>query len=104
MNDFIVLKKVLHVFLFLLFLPVFRQQVTMGTRVKQHQGRGLSSLFYCCFKGNDQPEITHCHDNMTNVVSMEPIQPMPPPQELDIIFTELVVRKSLVHDPLRFCS
>ncbi|CAF98167.1 unnamed protein product, partial [Tetraodon nigroviridis] len=53
-------------------------------------GRGLSSLFSCCFKDNNQPEITHCHDNMTNVVSLEPSLPMPPPQELDIIFTELV--------------
>lgn len=76
----------------------------MVTRVKQHQGRSLSSLFYCCFKGNDQPEITHCHDDMTNVVALEPTLPMPPPQELDIIFTELVVRKSLGHDRLRFCS
>uniref|UniRef100_H3CS81 Dishevelled associated activator of morphogenesis 1b n=1 Tax=Tetraodon nigroviridis TaxID=99883 RepID=H3CS81_TETNG len=66
------------------------RNITMVTRVKQHQGRGLSSLFSCCFKDNNQPEITHCHDNMTNVVSLEPSLPMPPPQELDIIFTELV--------------
>lgn len=78
----------------MLFLPVFQQQVTMVTRVKQHQGRGLASLFSCCFKRNDQPEITHCHDNTANVVSLEPTLPMPPPQELDIIFTELVVRES----------
>lgn len=83
-----------------MFPTVFQQQVTMVTRVKQHQGRGLSSLFYCCFKGDDQPEITHCHDNPANVVSLEPIPPMPPPQELDIIFTELVVRKSVVHGQL----
>ncbi|CAB1437688.1 unnamed protein product [Pleuronectes platessa] len=62
--------------------------VTMASRVKQPQGRSLSSLFSCCFKGRDQPEITYCHDNI--VASMEPTLPMPPLQELDSMFTELV--------------
>lgn len=98
MNYFIVFLFFFMFFFFkcLLFRLVFGQQVTMVTRVKQHQGRGLLSLFSCCFKENDQPEITHCHDNMTNMVSLEPPSPRPPPQELDLIFTELVVRKSLV--------
>ncbi|XP_062253668.1 disheveled-associated activator of morphogenesis 1 isoform X1 [Platichthys flesus] len=60
----------------------------MASRVKQPQGRSLSSLFSCCFKGRDQPEITYCHDNI--VASMEPTLPMPPLQELDSMFTELV--------------
>lgn len=64
---------------------------TMGSRVKQPQGRGLSSLFSCCFKGNDQPEITYCHDNITTMAALEPSLPMPPLQELDSMFTELVV-------------
>lgn len=75
----------------------------MASRVKPHQGRSLLSLFPCCFKGSDQPEITRCHDNTTNVMSLEPTLPMPPPQELDIIFTELVVRTAFRH-PLRFRS
>uniref|UniRef100_A0A674NBE8 Dishevelled associated activator of morphogenesis 1b n=1 Tax=Takifugu rubripes TaxID=31033 RepID=A0A674NBE8_TAKRU len=62
----------------------------MVTREKQHRGRGLLGLFSCCFQGNDQPEITHCHDNINSVVSLEPPLPLPTPQELDIMFTELV--------------
>ncbi|XP_029317093.1 disheveled-associated activator of morphogenesis 1 [Cottoperca gobio] len=62
----------------------------MATRVKQPQGRGLSSLFSCCFKGSDQPEITYCHDNVNTAAVLEPTLPMPPLPELDSIFTELV--------------
>lgn len=64
--------------------------VTMASRVKQPQGR-LSALFSCCFKGSDQPEITYCHDNVSIVAALEPNLPMPPLQELDSMFTELVV-------------
>lgn len=62
----------------------------MSSRVKQPPGR-LSSLFSCCFKGSEQPEITHCHDNVTSVAALDPNLPMPPLQELDSMFTELVV-------------
>lgn len=65
--------------------------VTMASRMKLPQGRSLSSLFSCCFKGNDQPEITYCHDNINTAVALEPKLPMPPPQELDSMFSELVV-------------
>lgn len=65
--------------------------VTMDSRVKEPQGRGLSSLFSCCFKGSDQPEITYCHDNINTVAVLEPTLPIPPLQELDSMFTELVV-------------
>lgn len=71
--------------------------ITMASRVKLPQGRSLSSLFSCCFKGNDQPEITYCHDN--TAVALEPKLPMPPPQELDSMFSELVV-STHVYDPL----
>lgn len=76
----------------------------MEPRGKRPQGRSLASLFPCCFKGNDTPEITHCHDNANSVVSLEPSLPMPPPQELDAIFTELVVSQGWDHDPGRCCS
>lgn len=65
--------------------------VTMASRMKLPQGRSLSSLFSCCFKGNDQPEITYCHDNINTAVALEAKLPMPPPQELDSMFSELVV-------------
>ena len=67
--------------------------VTMESQVKQPQGRGLSSLFSCCFKGSNQPEITYCHDNISNVAVLEPTLPLPPLYELDSMFTELVVSK-----------
>uniref|UniRef100_A0A8C4NNX9 Disheveled-associated activator of morphogenesis 1 n=1 Tax=Dicentrarchus labrax TaxID=13489 RepID=A0A8C4NNX9_DICLA len=53
-------------------------------------GGGLSSLFSCCFKSSEPPEITYCHDNTTTMAVLEPTLPMPPPKELDSIFTELV--------------
>lgn len=64
----------------------------MATRGKQQQSRGLASFFSCCYKENDQPEITYCHDNITTMTALEPTLPMPPLQELDSMFTELVVR------------
>lgn len=66
--------------------------MSSGVKQQQHpQGRSLSSLFSCCFRGSQQPEITYCHDNGSHVVALEPHLPMPPQQELDSMFTELVV-------------
>ncbi|XP_037652369.1 disheveled-associated activator of morphogenesis 1-like isoform X2 [Sebastes umbrosus] len=62
----------------------------MVSRVKPPQGRSMSSLFSCCFNGSDQPEITHLQENMNTMAVLEPNLPMPPPQELDSMFTELV--------------
>ncbi|XP_010794976.1 disheveled-associated activator of morphogenesis 1-like [Notothenia coriiceps] len=62
----------------------------MASRMKQPQGRGISSIFSCCFKGSEQPEITYCHDNPNNATVLEPTLPMPPLPELDSLFTELV--------------
>ncbi|XP_037833695.1 disheveled-associated activator of morphogenesis 1 isoform X2 [Kryptolebias marmoratus] len=56
----------------------------MTTQGKQPWGRGLASLFPCCYKERDQPQI------VASMVEMMPTQPMPPPQELDSMFTELV--------------
>lgn len=64
---------------------------TMGSRVKQPKESGLSSLFSCCFNRSDPPEITHCQDSTTPTAVLEPNLPMPPVQELDTKFTELVV-------------
>ncbi|KAK1893779.1 Disheveled-associated activator of morphogenesis 1 [Dissostichus eleginoides] len=62
----------------------------MASRMKQPQGHGISSIFSCCFKGREQPEITYCHDNPNNAAVLEPTLPMPPLPELDSLFTELV--------------
>ncbi|XP_068574076.1 disheveled-associated activator of morphogenesis 1 isoform X2 [Cebidichthys violaceus] len=70
----------------------------MVSRVKQPEGRGLSSLFSCCFKGSNQPEITHCQDNTNTMAVLEPNLPMPPLQELDSMFTELVDELDLTEE------
>uniref|UniRef100_A0A672J8Q4 Disheveled-associated activator of morphogenesis 1-like n=1 Tax=Salarias fasciatus TaxID=181472 RepID=A0A672J8Q4_SALFA len=62
----------------------------MASRLKQPEGRGLSSIFSCCFKESDQPEIRHFQENANTVAMMEPTLPMPPAQELNAMFTELV--------------
>lgn len=78
-------------FVFLVYCSGEVLAVNMASRMKQPQGRGLSSLFPCCFKGSDQPEITYLHDSINAVVNLEATPPMPPLQELDSMFTELVV-------------
>uniref|UniRef100_A0A3Q3JFF5 Uncharacterized protein n=1 Tax=Monopterus albus TaxID=43700 RepID=A0A3Q3JFF5_MONAL len=60
------------------------------------QGRSLSSLFSCCLKRSDQPEISYVHDNVTT--ALEPTLPMPPLQELDSVFTELVDELDLTEE------
>uniref|UniRef100_A0A673I1D9 Disheveled-associated activator of morphogenesis 1-like n=1 Tax=Sinocyclocheilus rhinocerous TaxID=307959 RepID=A0A673I1D9_9TELE len=54
-------------------------------------GRGLSFLC-CCLKKSDHPEITYRlrHDSNFTLQPMEPTLPMPPTEELDAMFTELV--------------
>ncbi|XP_037550926.1 disheveled-associated activator of morphogenesis 1 [Nematolebias whitei] len=55
----------------------------MTTQGKKHWGRNMSSLFPCCYKERDEPQIV--------VTGMELLsQPVPPQQELDSKFTELV--------------
>ncbi|XP_071399371.1 disheveled-associated activator of morphogenesis 1 isoform X3 [Centroberyx affinis] len=70
----------------------------MAPRVKPRNGRGLSSLLSCCFRGSDQPEITYLHDNMTTMAALEPTPPMPPLEELDAMFTELVDELDLTEE------
>ncbi|XP_062326115.1 disheveled-associated activator of morphogenesis 1 isoform X1 [Osmerus eperlanus] len=59
---------------------------------RKRGGRGLSSVIFCCFKGSDHPEITYRlrHDSGFTLQSLEPALPMPPSEELDAMFTELV--------------
>ncbi|KAM3871291.1 disheveled-associated activator of morphogenesis 1-like [Diretmus argenteus] len=70
----------------------------MAPRVTQRKGRGLLSLFPCCFKDSDQPEITYCHDDVITTAALEPALPAPPLEELDAMFTELVDELDLTED------
>ncbi|KAI2654205.1 Disheveled-associated activator of morphogenesis 1 [Labeo rohita] len=58
---------------------------------RKRGGRGLSFLC-CCLKKSDHPEITYRlrHDSNFTLQTMEPTLPMPPTEELDAMFTELV--------------
>ncbi|XP_068110510.1 disheveled-associated activator of morphogenesis 1 isoform X2 [Hyperolius riggenbachi] len=58
---------------------------------RKRSNRGISFIF-CCFRSNDHPEITYRLRNDSNFAlqSMEPALPVPPIEELDVMFTELV--------------
>ncbi|XP_036590310.1 disheveled-associated activator of morphogenesis 1 [Trichosurus vulpecula] len=53
---------------------------------------GRISFVFCCFQSNDPPEITYRLRNDSNFAlqTMEPAFPMPPVEELDVMFSELV--------------
>lgn len=59
---------------------------------RKRSGRGISFIF-CCFRSNDHPEITYRlrNDSAFALQTMEPALPMPPVEELDVMFSELVV-------------
>lgn len=63
---------------------------------RKRGGRGISFIF-CCFRNNDHPEITYRLRNDSNFAlqTMEPSLPMPPGEELDVMFSELVVSPRL---------
>ncbi|XP_030070208.1 disheveled-associated activator of morphogenesis 1 isoform X2 [Microcaecilia unicolor] len=58
---------------------------------RKRSSRGLSFIF-CCFRNNDHPEITYRlrNDSSFALQIMEPSLPVPPVEELDPMFTELV--------------
>ncbi|NXE51813.1 DAAM2 protein, partial [Casuarius casuarius] len=58
---------------------------------RKRSGRGISFIF-CCFRSSDHPEITYRlrNDSSFALQTMEPALPMPPVEELDVMFTELV--------------
>lgn len=60
---------------------------------RKRGARGVSFLF-CCFHGNDHPEITYRlrQDSDYALQCMEPSLPRPSEDELDAMFSELVVR------------
>ncbi|NXD26659.1 DAAM2 protein, partial [Spelaeornis formosus] len=58
---------------------------------RKRSSRGISFIF-CCFRSSDHPEITYRlrNDSSFALQTMEPSLPMPPLEELDAMFTELV--------------
>uniref|UniRef100_A0A8C0FEX6 Dishevelled associated activator of morphogenesis 1 n=1 Tax=Bubo bubo TaxID=30461 RepID=A0A8C0FEX6_BUBBB len=58
---------------------------------RKRSGRGISFIF-CCFRSSDHPEITYRlrNDSSFALQTMDPVLPMPPVDELDVMFTELV--------------
>ncbi|XP_054256788.1 disheveled-associated activator of morphogenesis 1 isoform X2 [Indicator indicator] len=58
---------------------------------RKRSSRGISFIF-CCFRSSDHPEITYRlrNDSSFALQTMEPALPMPPVEELDAMFTELV--------------
>ncbi|NWY27402.1 DAAM2 protein, partial [Pheucticus melanocephalus] len=58
---------------------------------RKRSGRGISFIF-CCFRSSEHPEITYRlrNDSSFALQTMEPSLPMPPVEELDAMFTELV--------------
>lgn len=65
---------------------------------RKRSSRGISFIF-CCFRSSDHPEITYRlrNDSSFALQTMEPSLPMPPVEELDAMFTELVVSRRLLH-------
>lgn len=63
---------------------------------RKRSSRGISFIF-CCFRSSDHPEITYRlrNDSSFALQTMEPALPMPPVEELDVMFTELVVSRLL---------
>lgn len=63
---------------------------------RKRSSRGISFIF-CCFRSSDHPEITYRlrNDSSFALQTMEPALPMPPVEELDVMFTELVVSRML---------
>ncbi|NWY71142.1 DAAM2 protein, partial [Erithacus rubecula] len=58
---------------------------------RKRSSRGISFIF-CCFRSSEHPEITYRlrNDSSFALQTMEPSLPMPPLEELDAMFTELV--------------
>lgn len=64
----------------------------MAPRKRGGGSRGGLSFIFCCFNGSDHPEITYRLREDFALQVMEPALPMPGYDELDSMFSELVVR------------
>lgn len=64
----------------------------MAPRKRGGGGRTGLSFIFCCFNSSDHPEITYRLREDFALQAMEPALPMPGYDELDSMFSELVVR------------
>lgn len=64
----------------------------MAPRKRGGGGGGGLSFLLCCFNNSDHPEITYRLREDFALQTMEPSLPMPGYEELDSMFSELVVR------------
>lgn len=64
----------------------------MAPRKRGGGSRGGLSFIFCCFNSSDHPEITYRLREDFALQAMEPSLPMPGYDELDGMFSELVVR------------
>lgn len=62
----------------------------MAPRKRGGGGHG-ASFFFCCFQSSDHPEITYRLREDFALQTMEPALPIPNYDELDAMFSELVV-------------
>ncbi|GAA6069392.1 disheveled-associated activator of morphogenesis 1 [Tachysurus ichikawai] len=72
----------------------------------KQSSRGWASIL-CCFQRSEQPEITYRvgHDTNLTLHTLEPRLPIPPAEELDAMFSELVVCVHLLScQNLKVCS
>lgn len=74
----------------------------MAPRKRGGGSRGGLSFFFCCFNSSDHPEITYRLREDFALQVMEPALPMPGYDELDSMFSELVVRIHTRHTSSSF--
>lgn len=72
-------------------------RAAMAPRKRGGGGRGGLSFIFCCFNSSDHPEITYRLREDFALQVMEPALPMPGYDELDGMFSELVVRTQTSH-------
>lgn len=87
------------------YLTIRIRRAAMAPRKRGGGGRGGLSFIFCCFNGSDHPEITYRLREDFALQVMEPALPMPGYDELDSMFSELVVRNQTRRtNPLFFKS
>lgn len=78
------------------YLTIRIRRTAMAPR-KRGGSRGGLSFIFCCFNSSDHPEITYRLREDFALQVMEPALPMPGYDELDSMFSELVVRIQTRH-------
>lgn len=73
------------------------RRTAMAPRKRGGGSRGGLSFIFCCFNSSDHPEITYRLREDFALQVMEPALPMPGYDELDSMFSELVVRIQTRH-------